>query len=88
MQLLFWSMFGAAAAWYTAKIMLSEGRDRSMSLLVGVASGVGGGFFFNATPFRWEGKMIYTSLASTMAAVIFTVLYQYVVVRHEPSPTK
>lgn len=64
MQLLFWSTLGGAAAWYTAKIMLSEGRDRWMSVLVGIAAGVSGGFIFDATPFRWEGKMIYTSLVS------------------------
>lgn len=88
MQLLFWSIFGAAAGWYTAKIMLSDGRDRWMSTLVGIVAGIGGGFLFDATSFRWEGKMIYTSLASTMAAVTLTVLYQYIVVRHEFSPTK
>lgn len=88
MQLFFWSIFGAAAAWYTAKIMLSDGRDRWMSMLVGVAAAVGGGFIFDATTFRWEGKMIYTSLVSTLAAVILTMLYQYLVVRREPSPTK
>lgn len=88
MQLLFWSVFGIVASWYTANIMLSDGRDRWMSILVGVAAAVGGGFIFDATPFRWEGKMIYTSLISTMAAVIFTILYQYAVVRHEFSPTK
>jgi len=88
MQLFFWSIFGAAAAWYTAKIMLSDGRDRWMSMLVGVAAAVGGGFIFDATTFRWEGKMIYTSLVSTTAAVIFTILYQYVVVRREFSQAK
>lgn len=88
MQLFFWSIFGAAAAWYTAKIMLSDGRDKWMSMLVGVAAAVGGGFIFDATPFRWEGKMIYTSLVSTTAAVVLTILYQYVVVRREFSPSK
>lgn len=87
MQLLFWCIFGAAAGWYTAKIMLSDGRDRWLSMLVGVAAAVGGGLIFDATPFRWEGKMIYTSLVSTTAAVILTVLYQYVVVRRSLSPT-
>lgn len=88
MQLLFWCVFGAVAGWYTASIMLSEGRDRWMSVLVGIAAGVAGGFLFEATPFRLEGKMIYTSLVSTMAAVSLTVLYQYAVVRREFSTTK
>ena len=88
MQLFFCSIFGAAAGWYTAKIMLSYGRDRWLSMLVGAAAAIGGGFIFDATPFRWEGKMIYTSLISTTAAVILTILYQYLVVRHEFSPTR
>ena len=88
MQIFFWSILGAAAAWYTARFMLSGGRDLWMSMLVGVAAALGGGFIFDATPFRWEGKMIYTSLVSTLAAVILTMLYQHLVVRREPSPTK
>lgn len=87
MQFFFWFIFGASAAWYTAKIMLSGGRDLWMSMLVGVAAAIGGGFIFDATPFPWEGKMIYTSLVSTMAAVILAMLYQYVVVRRKFSPT-
>lgn len=83
MQLFFWTMLGAAAAWYTTKIMLSDGRDRWMSMLVGVAAAIAAGFIFEATPFRWEGKMIYTSLVSTTSAVILTILYQYLVVRRE-----
>lgn len=88
MQLFFWSMFGVIAGWYTGKIMLCQGRDQLMSVLVGLAAGTGGGFLFNATPLQLDGKMIYSSLVAVMSSVLFSVLYQYVVVRHEFSPTK
>jgi uncharacterized membrane protein YeaQ/YmgE (transglycosylase-associated protein family) len=83
MQLFFWAVFGAVAGWCTGKIMLSQGRGQSMSVLVGIAAGIGGGFLFDATPFHLEGKMIYASLAAVMSSVVFSILYQYVVVRHE-----
>jgi uncharacterized membrane protein YeaQ/YmgE (transglycosylase-associated protein family) len=86
MQIFFWSIFGAVTGWYTGKFMLSQGRGQWMTVLVGIAAAIGGGMLFDATSFHWEGKMIYTSLVSIMAAVVLTVLYQYVVVRHEFSP--
>jgi uncharacterized membrane protein YeaQ/YmgE (transglycosylase-associated protein family) len=77
MQMLFWATYGLVAGWLAGKFMLSQGRDHMMDLVMGAAGGVGGGFLFDATPFRLEGKMIYTSLAAVLGAVIATVLFRY-----------
>lgn len=78
MQLIVWVLCGAAAGWLTGKIMLSEGRDHVMDLVMGLAGGVGGGFIFSATRFQPQGKMIYTAMAAVLGAVILTISSRFV----------
>jgi len=78
MPLLFWMMEGLVAGWLTGKIMSSEGRDRVMNLVMGVAGAIAGGFLVSIAPFLVQGRMIYTNLAAVLAAVILTVFSRYV----------
>ncbi|MGH9571930.1 MAG: GlsB/YeaQ/YmgE family stress response membrane protein [Candidatus Acidiferrales bacterium] len=78
MQLLFWATYGLVAGWLAGKIItLSQGRDQLLDVVLGTAGGIGGGFLFDATPFRIEGKMIYTSLAAALGGVILTLASRY-----------
>lgn len=77
MPLLFWMMEGLVAGWLTGKIMSSEGRDRVMNLVMGVAGAIAGGFLVSIAPFLVQGRMIYTNLAAVLAAVILTVFSRY-----------
>jgi uncharacterized membrane protein YeaQ/YmgE (transglycosylase-associated protein family) len=79
----FVAIFGAATGWVTRNFILSEGRDRVMDPVMGVAGGVGGGFVLEGTTFHAGGRMIYTSLAAVLGAVIFTMVARYVVGRQE-----
>lgn len=86
MQLLFWSLYGLVAGWVAGKmVMLSQGRDQAMDLVLGAAGGVGGGFLFDSTPFRIDGKMIYTSLAAALGGVILTLASRYLTARQRYS---
>lgn len=78
MPLLFWMMEGLVAGWLTGKIMSSEGRDRVMNLVMGVAGAIAGGFLVSIAPFLVQGRMIYTNLAAVLAAIILTVFSRYV----------
>jgi uncharacterized membrane protein YeaQ/YmgE (transglycosylase-associated protein family) len=81
--LLFWIIDGLAAGWLTGKIMSSEGHDRVMDTVMGVA----GGFLFSATHLLVRGMIIYTNLAAILGAVILTVLSRYVGGRREYGAT-
>lgn len=86
MQLLFWSLYGLVAGWVAGKmVMLSQGRDQAVDMALGAAGGVGGGFLFDVTPFRIDGKMIYTSLAAATGGVILTLGSRYLTVRRRCS---
>jgi uncharacterized membrane protein YeaQ/YmgE (transglycosylase-associated protein family) len=78
MPLLFWVIEGLVAGWLTGKIMSSEGRNRVMNLVMGVAGAVAGGFLLSVAPFLVQGRMIYTNLAAILGAVILTVFFRYV----------
>lgn len=75
--LLYWIVGGAAAGWLTGKVMASEGRDYVMDIVMGIAGAIGGGFLFSTTHFLVQGKMIYTSLAAIVGAVVLTMLARY-----------
>lgn len=87
MSLLFWIVDGLAAGWLTGKIMSSEGRDRIMDLVMGVAGAVAVGFLLSVTPFLVQGKMIYTNLAAFLGAVILCFLSRYFNGRQEYGST-
>lgn len=70
MLLLFWILDGVAAGYLTGKLMSSEGRDWVMDIVMGAAGGVGGGFLLSAMRILVQGKMIYTSLAAILGAVM------------------
>jgi uncharacterized membrane protein YeaQ/YmgE (transglycosylase-associated protein family) len=81
MQLLLWATYGLVAGWLAGKmITLSQGRDQFVDLVLGTAGGIGGGFLFDMTPFQFEGKMIYTSLAAVLGGVILTIGSRYLTV--------
>jgi uncharacterized membrane protein YeaQ/YmgE (transglycosylase-associated protein family) len=77
MSVLFWIVDGLVAGWLTGKIMSSEGRDRIMDLVMGVAGAVAVGFLFSVTPFLVQGKMIYTNLAAFLGAIILRIVSRY-----------
>jgi len=85
--LLYWIVGGAAVGWLTGKLMLSEGRDRVMDIVMGIAGAVGGAFLFSAAHILVQGKMIYTSLAAIVGAVILTGLTRYLGGRREYGTT-
>jgi uncharacterized membrane protein YeaQ/YmgE (transglycosylase-associated protein family) len=74
MQLLFWMIDGLVAGWLTGKMMSDQGRDLLMDTIMGVAGAVGGGFLLNVAGLPVQGKMIYTSLAAILGAVVLTTL--------------
>jgi uncharacterized membrane protein YeaQ/YmgE (transglycosylase-associated protein family) len=86
-QLILWVLCGAAAGWLTGKLMLSEGRDHVMDLMMGLAGGVGGGFIFSATRFQPQGKMIYTAVAAVLGAIIVTTASRFFTGRREYGAT-
>jgi uncharacterized membrane protein YeaQ/YmgE (transglycosylase-associated protein family) len=55
--------------------------------VLGLAGGLVGGFIFNATSFRIEGKMIYTSVSAILGAIILTFLSRYFLGRREYGAT-
>jgi uncharacterized membrane protein YeaQ/YmgE (transglycosylase-associated protein family) len=87
MLLLLWIVAGVVAGYLTGKFMSSEGRDRVMDIVMGLAGGVGGGFLLSAMHTIVQGKMIYTSLAAILGAVILTALSRYVGGRREYGST-
>ena len=58
MSLLFWVVEGLFAGWLIGKIIASEGRDRVMNIVMGVAGAVAGGLIINVAPILVHGKMI------------------------------
>lgn len=83
--LLCWIIVGLAVGWLMGKIMLSEGRDYVMDIVMGVAGAVGGGFLFSTMHFLAQSKLIYTSLAAIWSAVVLAMLARYVSRRREYS---
>ena len=77
MMLLFWIVTGAFGGWLAGRFMSSEGRDRVMDVVMGIAGAVGGASLFIATHILVQGKMIYTMLAAIMGATILTALTRY-----------
>lgn len=87
MLLVLWIAVGVAAGHLTGKFMSSEGRDRVMDIVMGLAGGIGGGFLLTATDPLVQGKMIYTSLAAILGGVIFARLSQSISGRREYGAT-
>jgi uncharacterized membrane protein YeaQ/YmgE (transglycosylase-associated protein family) len=87
MLLLLWVVVGVASGCLTGKFMSSEGRDWVMDVVMGLAGGTGGGFLLSATSTLVRGKMIYTSLAAILGAVILTVFSRYISGRREYGST-
>jgi len=87
MLLLLWIVVGVASSCLTGKLMSSEGRDWVMDVIMGLAGGIGGGFLLSATSTLVQGKMIYTSLAAILGAVILTVFSRYISGRREYGST-
>jgi uncharacterized membrane protein YeaQ/YmgE (transglycosylase-associated protein family) len=85
--LLYWIIGGAVVGWLTGKFMSSEGRDYVMDIVMGIAGAVGGAFLFSAAHILVQGKMIYTSLAAIVGAVILTGLTRYLGGRREYGAT-
>lgn len=83
MQFLFWVVEGVVAGWVMSQIMLSQGRDQAMDILMGLTGGVAGGFLVSLMHLLVRGVMIYTSLAAVLGAVVLTVLVRYASGRHE-----
>jgi uncharacterized membrane protein YeaQ/YmgE (transglycosylase-associated protein family) len=81
--LLYWVIGGAAVGWLMGKFMSSEGRDRVMDVVMGIAGAVGGAFLFNAAHILVQGKMIYTMLAAIVGAAVLAMLARYVGGRRE-----
>jgi uncharacterized membrane protein YeaQ/YmgE (transglycosylase-associated protein family) len=77
-QLILWVLCGAAAGWLTGKLLLSEGRDQIMDLVMGLAGGIGGGFIFSATRFQPQGKVVYTALSAVLGAIVLTLFSRFV----------
>lgn len=78
MQLILWVLCGAAAGWFTGRVLLSEGRDQIMDLVMGLAGGIGGGFIFSAARFQPQGKMVYATLCAVFGAIILTLFSRFV----------
>lgn len=87
MMLLFWIVGGAFVGWLTGMFMSSEGRDRVMDIVMGVAGGIGGGFLFGAAHILVQGKMIYTMLPAIVGAAILTMFTGYLGARRECGST-
>lgn len=85
--LLCWIIVGLAVGWLIGKIMLSEGRDYVMDIVMGVAGAIGGGFIFSTMHFLVQSKMLYTSLAAIWGAVVLAMLARYVGGRREYGST-
>jgi uncharacterized membrane protein YeaQ/YmgE (transglycosylase-associated protein family) len=85
--LLYWVVGGAAVGWLMGKIMSSEGRDYVMDIVMGVAGAVGGAFLFSTIHVLVQGKMVYTSLAAIVGAVVLTMLARYMGGRREYGAT-
>jgi uncharacterized membrane protein YeaQ/YmgE (transglycosylase-associated protein family) len=83
MHFLFWVVEGLAVGWLMSLIMLSQGRDQMMDILMGIMGGVAGGFLLSVAHFLVRGVTIYTSLAAVSGAVVLTVLSRYASGRHE-----
>jgi uncharacterized membrane protein YeaQ/YmgE (transglycosylase-associated protein family) len=85
--LLTWIIVGVTAGLLMGKIMLSEGRDYVMDIVMGLAGAIGGGFLFSTMHFLVQSKMLYTSLAAIWGAVVLTMLARYVGGRREYGAT-
>lgn len=85
--LLCWITVGLAVGWLMGKIMLSEGRDYIMDIVMGVAGAVGGGFLFSTMHFLVQSKLIYTNLAAIWGAIVLAMLARYVGRRWEYGST-
>lgn len=81
MELFFWIVVGVVAGWIAGMVMLSQGRDRVLDIVIGIAGAVGGGFLLTVAHPSVEGRMIYTSLAAILGAVSLTVLSRYLSAR-------
>lgn len=78
MPLLFWVIEGLVAGWLMGKIMGSEGRDRVMSIIMGVGGAVAGGLLISVAPVLVSGKMIYTNLAAIAGGMLLAFLSRYI----------
>jgi uncharacterized membrane protein YeaQ/YmgE (transglycosylase-associated protein family) len=87
MLLLLWIADGVAAGYLTGKFMSSEGRDWVLDIVMGLAGGIGGGFLLSATHTLVHGKMIYTSLAAILGAVVLAGLSRSISGRREYGST-
>jgi uncharacterized membrane protein YeaQ/YmgE (transglycosylase-associated protein family) len=87
LSLLCWIIVGVAVGWLMGKIMLSEGRDYVMDIVMGVAGAIGGGFLLSTMHLLVQGKLIYTSLAAIWGAVVLAMLARYVAGRREYGAT-
>jgi uncharacterized membrane protein YeaQ/YmgE (transglycosylase-associated protein family) len=85
--LLAWVVVGVAVGWLMGKLMLSEGRDYVMDIVMGAAGAIGGGFLLSTMHFLVQSKMLYTSLAAIWGAVVLAMLARYVGGRREYGAT-
>ena len=83
MQFLVWTVEGVVAGYLMGRIMLSQGRDQAINVLMGLTGGVAGGFLMSVTHLLVRGMMIYTSLAAVLVAAVLTVLVRYASGMHE-----
>lgn len=83
MHVFVWAICGLAAGWFTGKLTLSMGRDQLINLFLGVTGGAAGGFLLDVTFFSMDGRMIYTSLAAVLGAVLLVFASRYVGVGRE-----
>ena len=81
MELFVWIVVGVIAGWIAGMVMLSQGRDRILDIVIGIAGAAGAGFLLTLAHPSVQGRMIYTSLAAVLGAVSLTILSRYLSAR-------